>query len=109
MKKKKQKTLMIIALVSIFVCGCPGCFTLIQGFSYFPAAIGTIQSFEDFMANLGAGFLNGGWMLCPSGFLILIPFILVIIAVVQRSKKDETLEEIEPTGASEDDPIPPTS
>ncbi len=110
MKNKRQKTLMIIALVSVFLCGCPGCFLSIQGFRYFPAAIGTIHSFEGFMRNITAGFLNGGWMVCLSGFLILIPFILVIVAVVQRGKKEEDLaEEEKPTGASEDDPIPPPS
>jgi ABC-type xylose transport system permease subunit len=109
MNKKRQKTLMIIALVSIFLCGCPGCYTLFRGVTYFPAAMGTIQSFEDFMADLGAGFLNGGWMVCLSGFMILIPFVLVIIAVVQRSKNKDVMEELEPTGASEEDPIPPTS
>lgn len=109
MKKKRQKSLMIIALVSIFLCGCPGCYTLAQGFTYFPAAIGSFQSFEDLMAGLGEGFLNGGWMVCLSVFLILIPFVLVIIAVVQRSKNKDLLEEVEPTGVSQDDPIPPTS
>ncbi len=109
MKKKRQKTLMIIALLSIFVCGCPGCFTLIQGFTYFSASIGTVQSIEDLLPDLGVGFLNGGWMVCLSGFLILLPFVLVIIAVVQRSKKDQDLEELAPNGVSQDDPIPPTS
>ena len=109
MKKKQQKTWMIIALVSVFVCGCPGCFTLYQGVRYFQAAVGTIQSFEDLLADLGAGFLNGGWMVCLSGFMILIPFILVIVAVVKRSKTTEDVEALEPTGASQEDPIPPTS
>lgn len=109
MKNKRQKTLMIIALVSIFLCGCPACFTLIQGIGYFPAAIGTLQSFDDLLGNLAAGFLNGGWMVCMSGFLILVPFILVVVAVVNRAKKDEKLEELEPTGVSEEDPIPPPS
>ena len=109
MKKKQQKTWMIIALVSVFLCGCPGCFTLYQGVRYFQAAIGTIQSIEDLLANLAAGFLNGGWMVCLSSFMILIPVILVIIAVVQRSKKAEDVEELEPTGVSKEDPIPPTS
>ena len=109
MKKKQQKTWMIIALVSVFLCGCPGCFTLYQGARYFQAAVGTIQSFDDLLADLGAGFLNGGWMVCLSGFMILIPFIMVIVAVVKRSKKAEDVEELEPTGVSQEDPIPPTS
>ena len=109
MKKKQQKNLMIVALVSVFLCGCPGCITLFEGVRNFQAAVGTIQSSEDFLGDLVAGFLNGGWLVCLSGFLILIPLILVIIAVVQQSKKTEDLEELEPTGASEEDPIPPPS
>lgn len=109
MKKKRQKTWMIIALVSIFVCGCPGCLMLFEGFRYFPAALGTSNAFEDVARDLAAGFVNGGWMVCLSGFLILVPFILVIITVIQRSSKKDEIEELPPTGASEGDPIPPTS
>ena len=109
MKKKSQKTLMVIALVSIFICGCPGCFLLFEGFRYFPPAIGTINSFEDLMRDLAAGFTNGGWMICLSGLLILLPLILVIIAVIQRVATKDEIEELEPTGVSKDDPIPPTS
>jgi hypothetical protein len=47
-------------------------------------------------------------MLCLGGVLILVPLILAIIGVVMRDKK-EKLEELKPTGASKDDPIPPTS
>jgi hypothetical protein len=108
-KKQRQKTLMIIAIVSIFLCGCPGCFTLFQGFRYFSAAIGSIQSFGDLMRDIGAGFLNGGWQVCLSGFFILIPFILVIVAVIQRGKKAEDFEDLAPTGVSDDHPIPPPS
>lgn len=108
MQNGHRKLIMLIALSSILVCGCPGIYLLIQGFSYFPAAIGTINSFEDFLEDLGAGFLNGGWLVCLSGFFILIPFVLVIIAVVVRKKKDNH-EEISPPGASEDEPIPPPS
>jgi len=43
-----------------------------------------------------------------SGLLILVPFVLVIIAVIKRTQK-EKLEELEPTGASKDDPLPPTT
>jgi hypothetical protein len=109
MKKKRQKTLMIIALVSIFVCGCPGCLALFEGLRYFPPAVGTSSSFEDVARGLGAGFMNGGWMVCLSGLLILVPFILVLSAVIQRAGKADDIEELPPTGASQDDPIPPTS
>lgn len=109
MKKKRQKALMIIALVSVFLCGCPGCFMLFQGLSYFPPEMGAIQSFGDLLEALAEGFLNGGWRICLSGFIILIPFILVIVAVVQRGKQKDDLEELTPTGVSKEDPIPPPS
>jgi len=109
MKKNRQKTLMIIALVSIFVCGCPGCLLLFEGLGDFLPAIGAINSFEDPMQDLASGFINGGWMVCLSGVFILVPFILVIIAVVKRAATGDEIEEIEPTGVSKDDPIPPTS
>ena len=108
MKKRQKKTLMIIALISIFLCGFPGCFLLIAGFRFFPAALGTLNNFEDLISALAAGFLNGGWMVCLSGIFILIPFVLVLIAVLNR-KKDVVLDVKEPTGISKDDPIPPAS
>ncbi len=108
MKKDKKKTIMIIALVSILICGCPGCFLTLPGINSFMAAVGSIESFEDLLADLGEGFLQGGWMLFLGGLLVLVPFVLVIIAVLIRSK-DQDLEKLEPTGASKDDPIPPAS
>ena len=108
MKKDGKKTIMIIALISILICGCPGCYFLYQGFSNFSDSIGSINSYEDLLGDLGAGFMNGGWMVCLSGFLILIPFVLVIIAVVSRRKKKEPPKPA-PSGISNDDPIPPTS
>ncbi len=108
MKKDKKKTIMIIALVSILICGCPGCFLILPGINSFMAVVSSIESFEDLLADLGEGFLQGGWMLFLGGLLVLVPFVLVIIAVLIRSK-DQDLEKLEPTGVSKDDPIPPTS
>ena len=108
MKKDKKKTIMILALVSILICGCPGCFLILPGINSFMAAVNSIESFEDLLADLGEGFLQGGWMLFLGGILVLVPFVLVIIAVLIRSK-DQDLEKLEPTGVSKDDPIPPTS
>jgi hypothetical protein len=108
LKKDTNKTIMIIALVSIILCGCPGCFLLFPGMNNLMDAMGSIDTFEDLLADLGDGFAQGGWMLCLGGLLILVPFILAVIAVVKRDKGDK-LEELEPTGVSKDDPIPPAS
>jgi hypothetical protein len=40
--------------------------------------------------------------------LILIPVLLVLIALLGKGKK-EKIEELEPTGVSKDDPLPPPS
>ena len=108
MKKDSKKTIMIVALVSIFLCGCPGCYFLVNGLSHFYNSVGNIQDVEDFWMDLAYGFRQGGWLVCLSGLLILVPFILVIYAVVKRTKKED-LEELEPTGVSKEDPLPPTS
>jgi len=99
---------MIIALISIVICGCPGCILLFPGVTSMVDTVGHINTFQDLLADFGDGFVQGGWMLCLGGVLILVPFILAIIAVVKRDKGNE-LEELKPTGVSKDDPIPPTS
>ncbi len=105
---EKNKTIMIIALISIVLCGCPGCALLIPGINAFSGAIGGIQSGGDLLDDLADGFLNGGWMVCLSGLLVLVPFVLVIIAVVKRGR-GKKVADLEPTGVSKDDPIPPTT
>jgi len=107
-KKDSKKTIMIIALVSIFICGCPGCYFLVNGLSYFKNSVGEIQNFGDLWIDLTYGLRQGGWLVCLSGLLIQVPIILVIIAVVKRTKKED-LEKLEPTGVSKEDPLPPTS
>jgi len=108
MKDKKKKTIMIIALITILICGCPGCFLIVGGIDSFSKAIGSINTFDDLISDLGEGFAQGGWMLILGAVLVMVPFVLVIIAVLIRNK-DEKLEALEPTGASKDDPIPPAT
>lgn len=108
MKNKPKKSLIIITLISIFLCGCPGCFLLFEGAQRFSSAIGPFDSFEDISQGFATGLLNGGWMVCLSGFFIMIPTIFALVAVFARDKKDE-LEAIEPTGVSKEEPIPPPS
>jgi hypothetical protein len=104
----KNKTIMIIALISIVLCGCPGCALLIPGINAFTSAVGSVQTGQDLLDDLGNGFLSGGWMICLSGLLVLVPFVLVIFAVVKRGGIKK-VDDLEPTGVSKDDPIPPTA
>ncbi len=108
MKKAKKKTIMIITLVSVFLCGCPGCYFLVEGLLSFYDAVNNIQESTSFWEGVGFSFIQGGWMVCVSALLILVPFVLVIIAVIKRTQKED-LEELKPTGVSKDDPLPPTS
>jgi hypothetical protein len=105
---EKNKTIMIIALVSILACGCPGCVLLIPGINAFIGTLGGIQTGQDLLDSAVKGFLNGGWMVCLGGLLILVPFVLVMITVL-RGGKGKKVDALEPTGVSKDDPIPPTT
>jgi hypothetical protein len=108
MKKDKKKTIMIIALVSVFLCGCPGCYWLVEGLFSIYEVLNNIQGFEGPRTFLFEFLTQSGWKILLGGVLIIVPVILVIITLVTRSKKEE-LEELEPTGASKNDPLPPTS
>ena len=108
MKPKRNKTMMIIALVSIFACGGPGCFLFYAGFRQLASALGAVSSFEDLLQETLTGFANGGWLVCPSVIVILIPVLLVLIALLGKGKK-EKLEGLDPTGISQEDPLPPPS
>jgi len=108
MKKNSKKTIMIVALVSILICGCPGCLLLIEGIANIETAVGNIQNSENIWEIVADSFIQGGWMVCVSALLILVPFVLVIFAVVKRTQKED-LENLEPAGVSKEDPLPPTS
>ncbi|MDF1520625.1 MAG: hypothetical protein RQ728_05370 [Brevefilum sp.] len=108
MKNKKSKTLMILALVSIFLFACPGCALTVTGFRTILGSFGTVEGFDSFFTYLIYGFRQGGWLICLGGILILVPIILGIIALVKNTQETK-IEPLEPTGASKDDPIPPAS
>jgi len=108
MKNKGSKTFMILALVSILLFACPGCALTVTGFRTFLGSFGTVKDIEGFFTYLNYGFRQGGWLICLGGFLILVPVILGIIALVKNSKK-EKIEPLEPTVKSKDEPIPPAS
>jgi hypothetical protein len=58
---------------------------------------------EEFTWNL----VQSGGAICLSIVLILIPVVLLLIWVLTRKPKDP-YDQKEPTGASSDDPLPPT-
>jgi len=108
MKTKRNKTLVIIALASIFACGCLGGFLFYAGFLQIAPLVGAVSSFEGLLQNILTGLANGGWLVCPSVLLMLIPVLLVLVAMLSKGKKEE-LEELESTGVSQEDPLPPPS
>lgn len=108
MKNKRSKTFMILALISILLVACPGCVLTVTGFRIFLGSFGAIKDIAGFFTYFNYGFRQGGWLICLGGFLILVPVILGIIALVKNTKK-EKIEPLEPTGTSKDEPIPPAS
>jgi hypothetical protein len=105
MSRKNSRTLLIILLISIFICACPGLALIIPGID---ALVGVLQTSgagtqEEFTWNL----VQSGGAICLSIVLILIPVVLLLIWVLTRKPKDP-YDQKEPTGASSDDPLPPT-
>jgi hypothetical protein len=107
LRKTKNKSILILSVLSIFLCGCPGVTILLMGFLRIVEVLERFESFSLLLTNLNSGNLDGVWMICISSIFILIPLVLVTILLIKRSQKP-TLTTLEPTGASQDDPIPPT-
>jgi hypothetical protein len=107
MNKSKKQNLIVVTWLSVVLCGCPGGLFLLMGLVNIVSAVGGMPFPAIIFGNQDPGFLIGGWMLCLSGLLLLVPIVLVVIAVINRPKKSE-IQTIEPTGASKDDPLPPT-
>lgn len=107
MKETKNKAIMVMTVISIILCGCPGSILLWMGATSMVDAVGRVASFSDLLINFDLSYLRGGWMICLSGILLIIPIALVMIILIQRKKKNP-LTDLEPTGVSQEDPIPPT-
>jgi hypothetical protein len=107
MKKTKKQTLVLLTWLSVILCGCPGGFVLVMGLMSVVSALGGMPFPGEILGNYDPGFLLGVGLVCLSGTLLLVPIILVVITVTQRPKQIE-IQSIEPTGASKDEPIPPT-
>ena len=108
MKKNSKKSLIILTLISIVICGCPGCLLVTPGMINMIDILIYKESIENLLANFGEGFIQGGWMVCPGVVLILIPVLIGIYTLVKKNKPEE-LTALTPTGASIEDPLPPPS
>jgi hypothetical protein len=108
MKKSKKQTLVALTWLSAILCGCPGGYFLVIGLMSVVSALGGTPFPSELLGNYDLGFFLGVGLVCLSGFLLLVPIVLLTILVINRSKKTE-VQPIEPTGASKDEPIPPTA
>jgi uncharacterized SAM-binding protein YcdF (DUF218 family) len=106
MSRKTSRTLLIISLVSIFLCACPGLALLIPGIDALADLVAMNPAADQ--AGYARGLLVSGGLICLSAALILIPVILLLVWLFTRKSK-KPYDPLEPTGASSDDPIPPTS
>jgi hypothetical protein len=107
MNKKRNKTILILALVSIVLCTCPGCALMVSGLGFYLDAVGEINNFGDYFAHLGYGIRQGGWLILPGFFFVMIPFILGIVALLKNPKEDHK-EPQELTGDTRENRISPT-
>ena len=107
-KKKQSKTILILALVSILFCGCPGCLLFLPGVGRMIETIDGVQSLVQLPTALFDGFLAEGWMLCLGTLLILVPTGLGIFYLMLRKQTKNEPSNLKPTGLSEDEPLPPT-
>lgn len=107
MNKPKNKSILVLTIFAIILCGCPGLTLFLMGLASMTDAISGADSISDMLTGLNSNFLRGGWLVCLGGVLLLVPLVLVILVFVQRRKKTP-ITALEPTGASEEDPIPPT-
>lgn len=105
MSKKKRSTLLIVLLVSIVTCACPGIALLVPGIRALVSVlqIGDVVSQEDMIWDL---VLSGGAILLAL-LAIAVPIILFVVWLFTRKSK-APYDQREPTGASADDPLPPT-
>lgn len=101
-----KKALLIAALVTVFICGCPGCSLIFNSTSAVINALSVAGSDPNLWLDAFLiGVLQGGWMLCLGGLMIFVPLILLVIGLVLGNKKKVS----RPSGISGKGPIPPTS
>ena len=107
MKKSKKQTLVVLTWLSLILCGCPGGYLMVMGLVSVGSALSGMPFPSELFGNYDLGVFWGVSLVCLSGALLLVPIVLIVISMINRQKKVE-VQPIEPTGASKDDPIPPT-
>lgn len=107
MKKPKNKIIILLTGLSVILCACPGVTLLVRGLSNLAETLSRFTYVGQLTNNETISLLLNIGSIGLSGILLLVPTGLAIYLLVQRSKKPP-LEPLEPTGISEEDPIPPT-
>ena len=105
MSRKTSRTLLIVILVSIFLCACPGLALLIPGIDALANVVVMDPAVNQ--SDYASQLVVSGGLICLSAVLIFIPIILLLIWLVTRKSK-KPYDPLEPTGASSGDPLPPT-
>ena len=80
---------------------------MVMGLMSVVSVLGGMPFPSEFLGNFDPGVFWGVGLVCLSGTLLLVPIVLIVLTVTKRPKQIE-VQPIEPTGASKDDPIPPT-
>jgi hypothetical protein len=100
----KKKVLLIICIITVFLCGCPGIGLIIDGLLRLGNAfVGRIQDPGLWGQALAEGMGNLGFLACIGGMAVLVPVILLIVWLVVRKQKPK------PSGVSGADQLPPPS
>ncbi|MFU8826117.1 MAG: hypothetical protein ACNA70_01350 [Brevefilum sp.] len=106
MKKSKNKPILVITVISAFICGCPGMILLSSSIPNLIDGISQLVFNGNISNNAFISLLLNIGLVCLSGLLLLVPLGLGVYLWTQRSKK-APLESLELTGISGDEPIPP--
>ncbi|HKJ27387.1 MAG TPA: hypothetical protein VJ965_07100 [Anaerolineales bacterium] len=77
----KKKVGLIVTIVTVFLCGCPGLCGLVFGAM-------TLTGAGNYSGNISPGAFGGG-LLCGGIFFILIPVAAGVYTLVQRNKAAE--------------------
>lgn len=111
MDKEKNRIWIFLAWLTVILCGCITFTSFGLGIWQTVASVSRLPTFSDYDMSYQTDLFGAVGLLCMSGVGMLILVILLIIMLKTRNKKEQIkpIASLEPTGASEDDPIPPTS
>ena len=107
MNKPKNKIIIFLTALSVIFCACPGVALLVRGLANLAETLSRFTYVGQLTNNETISLLLNIGSIGLSGMLLLVPTGLAIYLLVQR-RKTPPLDPLEPTGFSEEDPIPPT-